>query len=112
MVHFMDINNPNRDLSDPNWISAGAWHHEVKKQRERVKIQSIKPKPVQTLPKKLRVFWQDEDEKFEYIEIFVDDLECDQCSKVGAYYIEHSDPVGICIEHLLATYDKIEVLER
>ena len=32
MVHWMDQYNPNRDLSDPNWISAGAYHHEMKKQ--------------------------------------------------------------------------------
>lgn len=51
MVHFMDINNPNRDLSDPTWISAGAWHYENKKLRDKkaVQVKSVSNKNNRTI---------------------------------------------------------------
>jgi Zn/Cd-binding protein ZinT len=104
----MDQNNPNRDLSDPTWISVGAYHHEQKKRMDDFKRkQSENRKP--TFPKKIKAFYNDGNEDFEYIEIFSETIKCETCQKQGAYYIEDdSECIGLCLNHLKEQYDKVE----
>lgn len=96
----MDVNNPNRDLSDPNWISSGAYHHEMRKQMK----QSIP----QQIPQKLKVVYFDGHEDFEYIEIYDPNLKCESCNKTGSYFIENDfEKLGSCMFHLKQQYKSV-----
>ena len=103
----MDIDNPNRDLSDPNWISAGAAHAQNKALRDRVVAQrepEIHPD--------LLVYW---DPKLDYgieynVEVFRHKERCESCLATGCYVLR-DDPnsIGLCRSHLEA--DKKQIIK-
>ena len=63
------------------------------------------------IPKKLKAFYFDGEENFEFIEIYCETLECEMCQKEGAYYIEDGDGIGLCMTHLKEQYDKVEAVQ-
>lgn len=109
----MDINNPNRDLSDPNWISAGAAHSVRKAQIER-RTRQIRNKPVEKkhVPDIL-VYW---DPKVEFgieynVEVFSKNTPCENCEIMGSYVIRDDNNccIGACRKCLDA--DKKTILK-
>ncbi len=106
MIHFLDVNNPNRDLSDPNWISARAYHYQMKKR-------SISKKIPQQNPQKCKVFFFDGVERFEFVQIYDSNLKCHECNETGSYYIENQKKkIGICMFHLKLKYGSIHNIEK
>ena len=109
MPHFMDINNPNRDLSDPNWISSGAYHHEMSKKTSKSNSNN-ETSNNEKIPKEVKVMFFDGVENFELIEIFDKDLRCESCNQLGSYYIQDEiEKLGLCMYHLKMQYGKVMI---